>query len=105
MMEEGIFKCPKCEGKAPSDYEKWQKKNEKWIFYRPRPPYVWNWGPWWGRNAPGYNYGNSKECWHTNGGSTEKQWNDSHNNEWECNSCHYKSKSFIDFIPNFRQNN
>ena len=118
-LESGEFVCPRCH-KDPFDaYKKWQKKNEKWIFFY----VIQNSRSFWRshKSHPSQKFVSSLPCgtpipitgfcesddlndnpetlWITSGGSTEQEWMSIWLNERlsYCFRCNYKSSSFIEF--------
>ena len=98
MLQEGIFKCPKCSEEAPEPFKKWQKKNNKWIFCNDAD----DWGDIRRIGDDRDDIIIPEECWSNFGGSTEEVWNKSWDYKWECEHCHYKTNTFTAFIPNYK---
>lgn len=124
MTESGIFQCKKCGHQPFYDLYKWQKKDNKWIFYAKHPEKTnmkrdwigkWNWDTEyyleravydWPYDDSDYeliyiwkdHFQTPEECWEKIGGQTEEQWNEYYKNNYECQNCKLKATSFKDFI-------
>ena len=115
-LESGEFVCPRCHKDPFETYKKWQKKNEKWIFFF----VTQNSGDKWRNHKShvsqeymsrhriysGEDWLNSNDkddnpetVWIKGGGSTEQEWMSIWLNERlsYCFRCNYKSSSFIEF--------
>ena len=95
-MENGIFICPKCNSKAPYNFQEWQKNGDKWIFSN---------GFKWFLNDWSQTADEPNNCWMSDEVNTELQWNKDYDNKWECYSCKYSSNTFTDFIPGYKNIN
>ena len=120
--KEGIFRCKICGSKAPYDFEKWQTKDDKWIFYtKDTESSLEAWIGHWKhsyeqyleRAVYDYPYDDSdyetisiwedcfsdpNKCWTKTGGQSEEQWNIYYKNKYECSHCGFTAKSFKNFI-------
>ena len=90
-LKYGYFICPICQKK--SGYDKWQRKGDKWIFYRDNA---------WYASHEGTPYEFAEDCWKNTGGGSAQQWNTIN---WVCYVCRYPSNFFYDYIPNYQGTN
>ena len=111
-IQSGKFKCPKCGNNKVWDYDEWQNNGFKWIFHN-----NWNNGTWYwweilnGCHPDARNHlvkkwkKTARACWKYNGGLTIESWNYIQRNQKKCLKCNYNPKSFVEFIPNFNNDN
>ena len=64
-----------------------EKRGNKWIFHKLDD--LWY-------SSSGTSFATDEECWKKTGGSTPEQWNTT---TWICLICKFKSKSFLDYVP------
>ena len=84
----GLFICPIC--KKKSGYDKWQKRDDKWIFHRDNA---------WYASSGGIAYDFAEDCWKKTGGSTVEKWNTI---GWVCGVCNYPAKTFLDYVVGYK---
>ena len=103
-MEEGEFICPKCGQNGMANYLKWSKKGEKWIFFKKDKG--------WEYKADFYTdhddnqffqlkyIDDVKKCWELYDGERKNHYifPSGLGMAWNCYSCQYQSRSFLDFI-------
>ena len=123
MIEKGIFKCKKCGGEPLYDLFRWQKKDDKWIFYAKNPDPDCEDKHWigkWNYDIQHYleravydypyddsdyvdiynwkdHFSNPIDCWKKIGGQTEAEWNKYYKDNYECKNCKFKTNTFKDF--------
>ena len=107
--EEGTFLCPICGRNEVGTFylfDKWQKKDDKWIMHgwaRDRQGLYQYWTSQHGAHVISdrkdhwyYDPPDPDECWRKYGGSTEEEWK--RPEFWGCKNCGYKSETFVDFV-------